>query len=179
MVAQAKRGEVPATAQGPGGLDHGHDVGTQNQPFDLSPSSDPMGQPRCSVRRLGGVLGHVGRDGSGILFVTGHEHPDIVLGTPTGSAQCRTLELADRHADLGDDRGDGPGEQGHVEPGWRVLARPGSAVGPEHHVEVDEPAGLELDDFEVREAGHRAQLRGAEPCRLGDLAIETMRAPGP
>ncbi len=84
-----------------------------------------------------------------------------------------------RHADLGDHPADGVGQDGGVEPGRRRLGGPGPAVGPEHHVEVDEAAALELDHLDVGEAGHRAQLAVAHAAGLGHLSVEAVRGPAP
>ena len=78
-----------------------------------------------------------------------------------------------------DDPSDGLGQHCGVEPGGRRLGWPGPTVGPKHHVEVDEAAGLELDHLDVRQPGHRAQLPGAHAAGPGDLAVEAIARPAP
>ena len=136
VVAQAQRGEVPAAPERPGRLDHGHDVGAECQAFDLGPGTDPMGQPRRPVRRLGGVLGHVGGDGRGVGVVMRRASTRTSCWAPQRarrSAVPSTVGTGTPTSD--DDPADGLGQDRGVEPRRRRLGsarprrRPGAPRG--------------------------------------------------
>ena len=160
MGPQAEMRELASATEPPGRADQGDDVGTEPEALDLGRRADRVGQPRRAVRRLGGVLGHVGGDGGGVVRTGGLEDPDVDLGAPAGPGDSVAAGTG-RHGDVGagDGLSDGSGEHAGIEPGRRGIGRTLGSVGPEHDVEVDETPALELDHLHVGEPGDRPQLR--------------------
>ena len=138
-------------------------MGPEFETLEVGRRADRVGQPRRPVRRLGGVLGDVGGDGSGVLAGSGHEHPDVVLGAPCRPAQV--LPTTDGSATLAR----------ATASRWTAISRArasshgggGSsdlrAVGPEDHMEMDETPALELDHLHVREPHPARSSRSLSP----------------